>query len=408
MARVDGGAFDDGVADLRHAIELGQKYADPHLALAFNVLIMALHECGRDEQALDVFRESVEFERRSGAVVAPPPVLYAFLALGRWDEGIGVAEAQVAGYGRFGVPTTPQGLAMAGLGHFLLRKGRYREARVQFDAALQRVRHVRDIAWLANTLWGLACCALAAGLGPEARSYYVQCIERWATTEDRGTIVPILLDAVLFAVRNGYLEDATAWSRALSAISEHGNPVARAATLLAHGAVSLAHGRVAEASDHLHQAVPAWGAVARPYETARARCHLAEALLHGNVDANRRREADEQLRLAGQIFADLGAQADAAATADMRRRAGLLGREERRHTVEATKALTAGLTPRELDVLRCLVDGRTNKEISALLFIAESTAELHVSRVLGKLGCSTRAQAAALAVSLGLASPSTS
>ncbi len=92
----------------------------------------------------------------------------------------------------------------------------------------------------------------------------------------------------------------------------------------------------------------------------------------------------------------------------MRRRAGLLGREKRRHTIASAKAVAAGLTPRELDVLRCLVDGKTNREISALLFIAESTAELHVSRVLGKLNCSTRAQAAALAVSLGLASPTTS
>ncbi len=258
MARADIGAFEEGFADLRHAIELGQKYADPHLALAFNVLIMALHECGRDEQAIEVFHESVEFERRSGAVVAPPPVLYAFLALGRWEEGIAVAEAQLAGYGRFGVPTTPQGLAMAGLGHFLLRKGRHLEARMQLDAALERVRHVRDLAWLANTLWGLALCAEARGLAPEARSFYVECIDRWATTEDRGTIAPILLDAVLFAVRTGHLDDAAQWSEALLAVSAQGNPVAHAASLQAHGRLSLARGGVAEAAEHLRRAVQAW------------------------------------------------------------------------------------------------------------------------------------------------------
>src|SRR5262249_20089553 len=61
MARVDTGAFDAGVADLRHAIALGLRYADPHLALAYNVLIAALTEIGRDDQALAVFAESREF-----------------------------------------------------------------------------------------------------------------------------------------------------------------------------------------------------------------------------------------------------------------------------------------------------------------------------------------------------------
>jgi hypothetical protein len=47
--------------------------------------------------------------------------------------------------------------------------------------------------------------------------------------------------------------------------------------------------------------------------------------------------------------------------------------------------------------------GHTNREIAQALFIAEGTAELHVSRILGKLGCATRAQAAAYAVAHGLA-----
>jgi len=61
-----------------------------------------------------------------------------------------------------------------------------------------------------------------------------------------------------------------------------------------------------------------------------------------------------------------------------------------------------GLTRREREVLAMVADGRTNREIARALFITEGTASVHVSNVLGKLGVGRRAEAAALAVQLGL------
>ena len=61
------------------------------------------------------------------------------------------------------------------------------------------------------------------------------------------------------------------------------------------------------------------------------------------------------------------------------------------------------LTPREQDVLRLLVEGRSNPEIAAALFISPRTAETHVTHILAKLGVTTRAEAAAHAVRVGLA-----
>src|ERR1700694_2206303 len=57
----------------------------------------------------------------------------------------------------------------------------------------------------------------------------------------------------------------------------------------------------------------------------------------------------------------------------------------------------AGLTSREHEVLRLLVAGRSNKEIAAALFISPKTASVHVSNILGKLGASSRTEAAAIA-----------
>ena len=61
-----------------------------------------------------------------------------------------------------------------------------------------------------------------------------------------------------------------------------------------------------------------------------------------------------------------------------------------------------GLTRREREVLPLVAAGHTNKRIAEILFISENTAGVHVSNILGKLGVSTRTEAAAVAARLGL------
>jgi DNA-binding NarL/FixJ family response regulator len=63
------------------------------------------------------------------------------------------------------------------------------------------------------------------------------------------------------------------------------------------------------------------------------------------------------------------------------------------------------LTSRELDVLRLLAAGRTNRQIGAELFISPRTAGVHVSHILAKLGLASRGEAAAAAHDLGLTKP---
>jgi DNA-binding NarL/FixJ family response regulator len=61
-----------------------------------------------------------------------------------------------------------------------------------------------------------------------------------------------------------------------------------------------------------------------------------------------------------------------------------------------------GLTPRELEVLLLVAEGRTNREIGGELFMSEKTASVHVSRILAKLSVGGRVEAAAVAHRLGL------
>jgi DNA-binding NarL/FixJ family response regulator len=62
------------------------------------------------------------------------------------------------------------------------------------------------------------------------------------------------------------------------------------------------------------------------------------------------------------------------------------------------------LTNRELDVLRLLMAGKSNKQIAAALFISEGTVKTHVNNILGKLGASDRTQAVTTALKRGLVS----
>jgi len=146
----------------------------------------------------------------------------------------------------------------------------------------------------------------------------------------------------------------------------------------------------------------AWQAVldafgpAYVYETARTRWRLAEAL----AEAGQRDEAEQQWRQAAQTADRLGAK-------PLRRMLDDLARRARIGTAPDLPdgAVLASLTSREREVLRLLAAGRSNREIAAVLFIAPKTASVHVSNILGKLGASSRTEAAAIAHREGLAGP---
>ena len=61
-----------------------------------------------------------------------------------------------------------------------------------------------------------------------------------------------------------------------------------------------------------------------------------------------------------------------------------------------------GLTARELEVLRLVAIGRSNRDIAGELFISAKTASVHVSNIMSKLGVASRVEAAATAYRLGL------
>ncbi|ONH30308.1 helix-turn-helix transcriptional regulator [Pseudofrankia asymbiotica] len=154
------------------------------------------------------------------------------------------------------------------------------------------------------------------------------------------------------------------------------------------------------------RAAKSWAALGVPYQSARARYRRAEALLA----VGDRAAAGDELRAAAVAADTLGAHL---LRHDLRLLAAqgrlvLPGPESGPETAhgECAAATTdgppLGLTAREVDVLRLVAAGSTNPQIAAALFISRKTASTHVSNILGKLGVTSRGEAAAVAHRLRL------
>jgi len=145
------------------------------------------------------------------------------------------------------------------------------------------------------------------------------------------------------------------------------------------GAVELAAGDATRALEHLRRALDAWRMLEVPYEVARTRVLIGEACrLLEDTDA-----CTLELEAARADFVRLGALPDASRVEQ------LLG--HRRDGAEH------GLSPRELEVLRLLAAGKSNREIAAALVISEHTVARHVQNIFAKLRLSSRAAATAFA-----------
>jgi len=145
-----------------------------------------------------------------------------------------------------------------------------------------------------------------------------------------------------------------------------------------------------------------WRAQKNPYLVAYSTWRQAESLL---ADGDRAAAATA-LGDAYRIVTDLGARPLAAAVEALAARSRIdLSVNDADASVPIATAGPEdpfGLTRRERDVLPLLVKGRTNRQIAEELFISENTAGVHVSNILGKLGATTRTEAAGIAAKLGL------
>jgi DNA-binding CsgD family transcriptional regulator len=393
-----------------------------------------LERAGLHEEAVTAAREGLAAAREHGLARTYGAVLAGSLAeplvsMGRWDEAdeiiegalllfpprvsrtylwrlagdIALARGDLAAAAEF---VTSSRAVLTGTRHhdhyhlplarleteLLLAQGRPERAMATVEDALNRfeLRHIPRYTWPLLVPGARACAAAAAARDGALAAKAATMLDRLRA--EAGKLAAEGLGQQ--AYRLTFAAEAGRAGRALAA---------------------AAPGELAKPGDMRaawDQAAQAWEAAGEPYPLAVALLRSAEATLGGGD----RDGGATRLRRAAELAQRLGAGPLSGDIALLARRARITlsqpgeateaqavpGRPGQAQVPEPERL---GLTARELEVLRLVAAGRSNREIASELFISVKTASVHVSNILSKLGVSGRGQAAAAAHRLRLFEP---
>jgi len=291
-------------------------------------------------------------------------------------------------------------VATGTLGSILGARGQTRRARPLLLESASLARHIELAAMELLAAWGLALVEQVAGTPGSAAERCLSILERWQQTEERHYAIPPLRWATTLLAESGDGRGARACAAALAHIAtDAGQDEAMSALSHSLGELALLEGNPEQAAVHFGRALELLRSVGAPFERAESQRRAAGAL----VMVGRRQEAVEHLVAAHRTARRLGARLLVQQAID-----GLaLGERPERRLGRRAAAQHAhrGLTRREVEVVRLVAAGLTNREIARELFLSPRTVEMHVQSILAKLDCRSRADASRRASELGLLNP---
>jgi DNA-binding CsgD family transcriptional regulator len=272
------------------------------------------------------------------------------------------------------------------LGSAYYQLGELQRLRGEFAEAEQSYRKANEAGRQPEP--GLALLRLAQRRIDVAAGVMRRAVAETQEPPARSRLLPAYVEIM---IASGDVDSAQAGADELGQIAELLDaPYLRAVAASAAGAVQLAEGDARSALPKLRVAGSGWRGLDAPYETARVRVLIGLACgALGDPETS-----TMELDGARKVFEQLGAKPDIERLdALMRRPYG--------------DAAPGGLTTREVEVLRLVASGMTNRAIAAQLGLSEKTVARHVHNSLTKIGVRSRAAATAYAYEHGLISPGT-
>lgn len=267
-------------------------------------------------------------------------------------------------YAANGLPPAT-GLARYERGEVLRVQGDYAGAESAYDEARAFGHEAQP---------GLSLLWMARGRTTAALAAVRRQLDEDGNPVGRARVLPAAVDILL---RSDEAQEARTAAAELEELAERfGCASVSARAAYATGAVLLADGQPAAALTPLRRAWKVWIDLGARYEAALTRMRMAVALRAlGDEDS-----AVSELRVAERTFAEIGARP---------------AEEEARRLLQ--RSWPAGLTAREVDVLRLVAGGQSNAQIAAALFLSHKTVQRHLSNIFSKTGVTSRTAAAAYA-----------
>jgi DNA-binding CsgD family transcriptional regulator len=396
VARAKRGESEAGLEMVRAGLALALEHdLTPVAAELYQRLSLVLYDTAdyrRAQGALDSALDLCRANGESGTEVACVTcMVYVLREIGEWAEALRLGRDLIS-------TGTAVWVAEGLVGVIHGYQGKLSSARRLLSSSFAIASQVGHFNMSVDTTAGLAWVAAAEGADDEAAERCRALLARWERSEDHHYAVRGLRWGAAFFARRGDLGGAHACTEALTGIaSRTGRPEAMAALAHAIGETALANGDAETAAEQLGQAVELHRGMDVPFERAEIELRSGVSL----AAAGEREGALERLGNAYRTARKLGARPLAAEAA---REVSALGESVARRLGRraAAEADSAGLSPRELEVVRLVAVGRTNREIAHELFLSPRTVDMHVRNILRKLDCRSRVAAAHRAGELGL------
>ncbi len=349
--------------------------------------------------ALEAYNTALNYCRTQGedshARICLGCMSYVLFQTGDWKRSVEICREVMS---RDLSPSGSRAVVMGILGLICAHRGETREARNHLQTSLNMAQTLEIAAMELLDLWGLAMIEESEGNADKAETFYLRLLRRWETTQDLHDVIPAFRSAATFFSTLSKPKETMLCAEALAVIaSATANPEAIAGLSYALGETDLLSGNAEEAAllfvqtlDYLEKVDVPLARIMAEFRAgvAYARAGRQETGVVHLTNAYRLSHKLGTRPLSGRIRAELERMGESAV--------------EQREPGEGKRVEQGGLTRRQLEIIRLIAEGLTDRIIADRLYLSSRTVEMHVFNIFNRLDCRSRSEVVRKAGELGL------